>query len=109
MARSTSDDVEPYDDVGDPASIKEKTIKAKSIEERRLAGLALALSTEDGRLFIWRFLESCGLFSTQFNGNSRDFYNLGHRNAGMPMFVDITNNFMEQYLLMAKENKNVTK
>ena len=64
------------------------------------------MSTADGRLWMWDFLSDCGLFSSTFNGNSRDYFNLGQRNAGMPVFAKLQQHCMEHYIQMVKENAN---
>ncbi|CAJ0778815.1 MULTISPECIES: hypothetical protein [Ralstonia] len=106
MRSSTDTEVAQYDDLGDRASVKDKEKRAKVREERRINALKQVMGSADGRLFMWEFLSSCGLFSVAFNGNSRDYFNLGQRNAGMPLFLDIQRHCMDQYLLMAKENAN---
>lgn len=94
-------------DVGDPEESARAARIAEQRERRRLNGLKTIMSTTDGRFWMWSFLEQCGLFSTTFNGNSRDYFNLGQRNAGMPVFADLQVNFLDQYIEMVKENANV--
>lgn len=106
MRSSTDTEVSPYEDTGDRLSVKDKEKRAKVREERRLNGLRQIMSTPEGRLWMWDFLSACGLFAVVFNGNSKDYFNLGQRNAAMPIFADIQRLCMEQYLLMVKENAN---
>lgn len=105
--RSSTEAAENYEDAGDRASVKDKERRGKIREERTLSGLKLLMGNADGRLWMWDFLSSCGLFSCVFNGNSRDYFNLGQRNAGMPIFAQIQKHCMDEYLLMVKENSNV--
>lgn len=107
MRSSTDNEAEQGYDAGDRVSVKEKEKRAKVREERRLNGLRQLMASSDGRLFMWDFLSNCGLFSVVFNGNSKDYFNLGQRNAGMPIFSDIQKHCMQEYLLMVKENANV--
>lgn len=103
--RSTEID-KPYD-AGDRESVAEKTKQAKVREAKRLNGLKQIMASQDGRLWMWDFLSTCGLFSVNFNGNSRDYFQLGMRNAAMPIFADIQNHCMDDYLKMVKETSNV--
>jgi hypothetical protein len=96
----------PYENAGDPASVKQKTTAAKAREEQRLNGLRQIMDSRDGRLWMWHFLSRCGMFTIDFNGNSRDYFNLGQRNAAMPIFSDIQQHCMDEYLLMVKESKD---
>lgn len=91
----------------DPEQVAEKSKNAKALDQRRLDGLRQLMSTANGRLWMWDFLSKCGLFSTVFNGNSKDYFNLGMRNAGMPTFADLQQHLLDEYLLMVKENANV--
>ncbi len=95
-----------HKDVGDRVSVKEMEKRAKALEARRINGLKQIMQSADGRLWMWRFLETCGLFSVTFNGNSRDYFQLGMRNAGMPTFSDIQKYCMDEYILMTKEMNN---
>jgi hypothetical protein len=104
--RSSTDATEQYEDAGDRGSLKDKANRAKVREERRINALKTAMGTADGRLWYWEFLSLCGLFRSDFNGNSRDYFNLGMRNAGMPVLNDIMKNCMDDYVLMVKENSN---
>ena len=103
---SSSTEVEQYDDVGDRASVKEKEKRAKAREARRTNGLKQIMANADGRLWMWEFLSNCGLFSVVFNGNSKDYFNLGQRNAAMPILTDIQRLCMDEYVQMVKENAN---
>lgn len=107
MRSSTDMEVEQYEDAGDRLSVKEKEKRAKVREARRLNGLKQIMSSADGRLWMWDFLSGCGMFSVLFHGNSKDYFNLGQRNAAMPIFATIQTSCMDEYLLMVKENSNV--
>jgi hypothetical protein len=102
--RSPTDTAEVEYDAGDRVSVAEKAKRAKAREERRVNGLRQIMSSSDGRVWMWEFLSACGLFRSDFNGNSRDYYQLGMRNIGMPTFAELQKNHMDQYILMVKEN-----
>jgi hypothetical protein len=105
--RSSTEEVEQYEDAGDRLSVKDKEKRAKSRDERKLDGLKQIMASPNGRLWMWDFLSSCGLFSVVFNGNSKDYFNLGQRNAAMPTFSDIQKHCMNDYMTMVKESANV--
>lgn len=107
MRSSTDTEGEQGYDTGDVASVAGKAKLAKVRETRRLNGLQQIMGSPDGRLWMWGFLSSCGLFSVVFNGNSKDYFNLGQRNAAMPIFADIQQFCMDDYLKMVKECSNV--
>lgn len=96
-----------YEDTGDAKSVRSKEQRAKIREERRLTGLKEIMGSQAGRVWMWDFLCACGLFSVVFNGNSRDYFQLGMRNSGMPVFGEIQKHCMNEYLVMVKENANV--
>ena len=106
MSLST-DTIDQDQGVGDRISVKEKERRAKNREENRIHGLKAMMGSANGRIWMWNFLSSCGLFSVTFNGNSKDYFNLGQRNAAMPHFADIQRFCMEEYLLMVKENQGI--
>lgn len=112
MRSSTEEATVPADgqsryDTGDRQAVKDREKLAKVRDERRLDGLKQIMSTPNGRLWMWSFLSDCGLFVTVFNGNSKDYFNLGQRNAAMPHFAQIQQHCMPEYMLMVKENANV--
>ena len=104
-SRSYDDDPESFD-AGDSESVKSREQRAKDLEAKRLDGLKQIMSSQNGRLWMWKFLETAGLFSVVFNGNSKDYFNLGIRNGAMPHLVDIQKHFMDEYILMVRENIN---
>ena len=94
-------------DAGDAASVKEKQKRAKVRAERHLNGLKLIMTSADGRLWMWDFLTATGLFQGDFNGNSKDYFNLGRRNVGLPVFAQLQRHCMDEWMLMVKENSDV--
>lgn len=104
MRSSTDTEVEQGYDSGDRLSVAEKAKRAKLRDEKRLNGLRQIMATPEGRVWMWDLLSSCGLFSVTFNGNSKDYFLLGMRNACMPVFAEIQKHCMSEYLAMVKEN-----
>jgi hypothetical protein len=89
---------------GNALSVKQKEQRAKIRLQRRTEGLGEIMRSVNGRAWMWDNLSSCGIFRTDFNGNSRDYYNLGMRNAAMVTFNEINQFFLPEYQLMQKEN-----
>jgi hypothetical protein len=94
-------------DAGDTGSVKEAQKRAKLRAARHLNGLKQIMGSADGRLWMWDFLTATGLFQGDFNGNSKDYFNLGRRNVGLPVFAMLQRECMDEYTLMVKENSNV--
>lgn len=105
--RSSTENQEQYEDTGDRLSVKDKEKRAKIREERRVGALKAFMKTADGRLWMWELFSLTGLFRTDFNGNSRDYFNLGMRNTAMPVFNDVLNHCTDDFMLMIQENKHV--
>ncbi len=104
--RSSTEAVEQSEDLGDRVSVAERAKRAKTRELQRLNGLKEIMASPAGRVWMWDFLSSCGMFRCDFNGNSKDYHALGQRNVGMPIFLGIMAHCMDQYILMVKENQN---
>lgn len=100
-----ADAAEPEFNAGDAASVADRKSKSKRLEERQANGLRQIMASPDGRAWLWGLLSSCEIFSPCFTGNSTTFFNEGKRAVGLPVFHQVTEQFPEQYLLMAKEAK----
>jgi hypothetical protein len=83
--------------------------KAREFEkigrERELADMQHILGSPQGRRFLWRYLETCGIYRSSFTGSSETFYLEGQRNIGLKLLADITEASPESYMLMMKEQK----
>ena len=109
MARTDMDQLDDIDrrNVGSSRSVAESEKTAKAREARRINGLKQIMGTADGRLWMWQFLGQCGLFRVDFTANaSKEAFQLGMRNAGMPIFAEIQKHCLEEYITMTKENSN---
>lgn len=90
-------------DAGDAEKVGKKASEAKRLEDSRIDGLRQIMQSKNGRCWMWKLLGDCQIFSVVFNGNSRDYFNLGMRNIGMIVMADIQREFPDEYLLMVKE------
>lgn len=89
----------------DKEQVKKAGSKAERIREQELNDIRFLLSREQGRRFLWRYLEICGVYRSSFTGNSQTFFNEGERNVGLKLLDDIMEAAPDAYLVMLKENK----
>lgn len=89
----------------DKEQVKKAGSKAQRAREKQLNDIRFLLSREQGRRFLWRCLERCGVYRSSFTGNSQTFFNEGERNIGLFILDDIMEAAPDAYLLMLKENK----
>lgn len=92
--------------VADEKQIKDASIKEKIGRDREIADLQTILATVQGRRFVWRYLEFCGIFETSFSpSGSQTFFAEGRRTVGLKLIDDITDSNDEALILMMRENK----
>lgn len=91
--------------VSDEGQVKDMSAKAKLLRERELNDLRFLLNSPEGRRYLWRLMEFCGVYKTSFTGSSETFYLEGQRNVGLLVIRDIMETEPEAYLLMIKENR----
>lgn len=67
-----------------------RAAKLTRAQERRAERLRLAagnlLNTPDGRVFLFRMIETTGVFASSFTGNSTTFFNEGRRSVGLELY-----------------------
>lgn len=85
--------------------IKEAGRKQRFSREQELEDVKFILGSLQGRRFVWRYLEECGVFKTSFTGTSQTFFLEGERNVGLRLLADINEAQPEAYVTMMKENK----
>jgi|TARA_R110000824_G_scaffold69297_4_gene178639 hypothetical protein len=90
-------------DTGNPKQITKKKTKAAIAKERRDAALKQILSGREGRGFVWRTLEKCGVYKTSFTGNSTTFFNEGRRSVGLEILEEILSADAGAYATMRQE------
>ena len=89
----------------DESDVNKAREKEKFGRERELSDIQHILSTAQGRRFLWRYLETCGIYRSSFTGSSETFYLEGQRNIGLKLLADITEASPESYMLMMKAQK----
>lgn len=105
--RSSTEAVDPYYDAGDRASVKDKEKHAKNRELMLVSTLKELMGTKSGRLWIFSVLATAGFYKSAFNGNSRDYHDLGAWNASFGIFMSIHQHCLKDYVLMIEENLHV--
>lgn len=88
-----------------PGQVAKAKRAADRTREEELLDVRYLLDSKQGRRFLWRYLEQCGIFRTSFTGNSQTFFNEGKRNIGLMLMSDITEANPERYLDMMREAK----
>lgn len=64
------------------------------------------LHDKRGRRFVWRLLESTGVYRSSFTGNSETFFREGERNVGLKILDLIDAHCPERYAEMMKERRD---
>ncbi len=97
-------------DASDPSKIAQRVSRAKRREAERLDGLRQTMDTPNGRHFMWELLAQCGIFKGSFVPDGLVLaFQMGQRNVGLPLLVDIQNNFNTQYMKMVSEAQENSK
>lgn len=84
--------------------LEPKRKKKREDDQRVKDDYATVMSTEGGRRFMFRLLESTGLYRTSFTGNATTYFNEGMRNVGLRILADLQDYCPEQLLLMHREH-----
>jgi hypothetical protein len=87
----------------DPQQIAEVEGKARRKRDQDNADLISVMETHSGRRFVWRILESAGLYKLSYTGNSETFFNEGQRNIGLKLLSDLLKVAPEEYVRMTQE------
>jgi len=85
--------------------IKNAEIKSKLNQDQVDADLRFLLSTDQGRRYIWRVLEVCGIYKSSFTGSSETFFLEGQRNVGLKLLSDIMRVDPDSYIKMYKQSR----
>lgn len=89
----------------DPEQVKEAADKEKFKREHEIDDVRYILASQQGRRFIWKYLDFCGVFRTSFTGNSETFFKEGIRNVGLKILADLNEADPMAYVKILDENK----
>ncbi len=85
---------------------REDVEQARKLErDQEKADFAWLMSDRRGRRFIWRMLETTGVYRSSFTGNSETFFREGARNVGLKLISDIHEFAPDAYPLMLEEQR----
>lgn len=63
------------------------------------------MSDKRGRLFVYRLLESCGVYRISYVGNADTNFREGERNQGLKLMSTVEECCPGSYVMMLKENR----
>ena len=89
----------------DETQVKNAEIKVKLNEDQKHNDLKWILATEQGRRFVWRLLETTGIFKSSFTGSSETYFLEGQRNVGLKLLADVMECEPQAYLKMYIDSK----
>lgn len=91
----------------DEEQVKDARDREKLKLEKDQNDLKWVLSMPQGRRFLYRLLEMCGVYKSSFTGSSETFFLEGQRNIGLKVLAEITGADSELYLTMLREAKRL--
>jgi hypothetical protein len=96
---------EPIVNSADENQVKTRKSKDELKRSQELNDLKSILDKDFGRRYIWRLLETCGVYRSSFTGNSTTFFNEGERNIGLKILAEIGEADPDAISKMMKESK----
>lgn len=89
----------------DDSGKQQRDNSAKARRLRELDDLKVVMQQPEGRRFMWRLLEQCGVYRTSFTGNSETFFREGQRNVGLWALTEMQEAAPDQFLMTMQEAK----
>ena len=96
---------DPTDLRGQERQKEDAELARKVDRDQEKADFAWLMSDRRGRRFIWRMLETTGVYRSSFTGNSETFFREGARNVGLKLISDIHEFAPDAYPLMLEEQR----
>jgi hypothetical protein len=78
----------------------------KLVIEQQQEDIRWLMSSSQGRRFMHRLLDTCGVYRTSFTGNSETYFREGMRNIGLILLADVHSLSPEDFVKMLKEHGN---
>lgn len=94
---------DPTDIRGQERQTDEASQLAKARQQLVINDFKWVIRDKRGRRFVWRLLESTGVFRSSFTGNSETYFREGARNVGLQVLGMIHEHAPEAYQLMLTE------
>ena len=89
----------------DPAQVRKAAVREQLANEQQALDLRSIMEQEGGRRYLWRLLDTAGVFRTSFTGNSETFFREGMRNVGLIIMADLQDACPDLYQRMVNENR----
>lgn len=89
----------------DSTQVKEGRAKASFSRKQELADMRKILETQEGRRFVWRYLEVCHIFQSSWSPSAAIHFNEGQRDIGLRLIADVTEANDEALIQMMREAK----
>lgn len=91
----------------DESQVKAQEKHSKFARQQEVRDVCELLSLPAGRRFLWRYLETCGVYKLSFDhSGSITSFREGARNVGLKLLSDITEASPDSLILMMKEAKD---
>lgn len=92
---------------GDEAQVERAGKKVKQREDIDVADMKFIMGTPQGRRFMWRYLELCGVYTSSFQGESthETAFKEGTRLVGLTLLNDVNLAGPQAYFQMIEESK----
>lgn len=92
-------------DSSDEKQIADAKRRSHNDTNAEIRALCETMETKAGRLLIWKLLAKCHVYQSTFDSdNSFMCYREGAREIGLQYIAMLTDNCLDKYFLMHKEN-----
>jgi len=89
---------------------KKKTDEQKRIRQKEVEDMKRILKTPEGRRFVWRLWDMCGIFRNPFNPNSnQSAFNSGRMSVGHEVLIDVNDANVSAFAQMQQEHVSALK
>lgn len=94
-------------DASDAEQVHERKKQVRSLKDRRVNGLKKLAADEDGRAWIWQFLEQASPFVSPFDAtsDSKTAFNCGAKVMTVQITEQMLSHCPAEYYLMIEEAK----
>lgn len=91
----------------DEEQVRAAPSKERQKRARELADFRVVVSTREGRRFLKRYLDLCNPVGSAFTGETthQTAFNLGQKNVGSLLFLDLEEASLESWALIQREAK----
>ena len=102
-------DIDPSDLLAIDRARTKATEVQRYLRQLEVEDFKWLMGNKQGRRFVWRMLEMCGVFRSTFRLNNEMAFLEGMRNVGLKLMADIHETCPEKYHVMVKEAEDNAK